>query len=261
MVSSILPIVKGPDGVLGFFRGDQFIPLDPSVLDPTPTPEPTPDPTPTPDGGGTPTPTPTPTPDTGTPTPSSGGIPVIGPDGSVIGEIIDGIFKPIETPTPDPIPTPDGGETPTPDGGGTPTPDGGGTPTPTPTPDGGGTPTPSPTPGGGDISVVLDENGDIIGFIIDGVFRPINSTPTPTPGNVPAPLAVDDQVITNQNQASTFNVLENDIDPSGKPVRVGTFSLPQNGSLVDNGSGSFTYTPRQFYIGPDNFSYSATNGT
>ena len=140
MVSAVLPIVEGPGGVLGYYVGDIFVALQP----PSPTPSPTPDnSTPTPDAG---TPTPdnsTPTPDTGTPTPSpSVGIPVIGPDGSVIGSIIDGVFQPIQTELPS-VPTPDA-ETPTPDSG-TPTPDAE-TPTPepgTPTPDT-GTPTPDP---------------------------------------------------------------------------------------------------------------------
>ncbi len=174
MVSAILPIVEGPGGVLGYYVGGVFVPLQP----PTPTPAPTPDagtPTPTPDNG-TPTPdTGTPTPDNGTPTPApTAGIPVIGPDGSVIGSIIDGVFQPIDTELPN-VPTPDA-ETPTPDIS-TPTPDAE-TPTPDPiipTPDI-ETPTPDPTIPTPDIETPTP--------------TPDIETPTPTPNDTLPPGAI-----------------------------------------------------------------------
>ena len=90
---------------------------------------------------------------------------------------------------------------------------------------------------------------------------PSEPRPTTSPVPPPSPIAVDDEVTTNQNEAVSFNVLENDIDPIGNPLSIINFSLPTNGSLVENDTGTFTYTPRQFFIGTDSFSYETSNGT
>ena len=58
-------------------------------------------------------------------------------------------------------------------------------------------------------------------------------------------------------------VLANDSDPESQPLSVATprpVSGPSHGTLTLNADGSFTYTPDAGYIGPDAFTYRATDG-
>ena len=186
-------------------------------------------PTPAPTLAPTPEPTPEPTP---APTPAPTEVIEVRDDsGRLVGLIIDGQFQLLPEPTPDP------------------------------------TPEPTPEPTTTEVIEVRDDSGRLVGLILDGKFEalptpsPLEPTPTTSPVPPPPPIAVDDEVTTNQNQAVSFNVLENDIDPIGTPLSIINFSLPTNGSLVENDAGTFTYTPRQFFIGTDSFSYETSNGT
>ena len=71
------------------------------------------------------------------------------------------------------------------------------------------------------------------------------------------PLAVDDYKTTFVNTPVTIDVKPNDSDPDGllddldfKPI-----TNPAHGSVVDNGDGTFTYTPDENYLGNDLFFY------
>ncbi|NET16172.1 MAG: calcium-binding protein, partial [Okeania sp. SIO1H6] len=135
--------------------------------------------------------------------------------------------SPTSTPTPTETPTPTPTETPTPTPTETPTP----TPTETPTP----TPTETPTP---------------------------TPTETPEPSNNP-PEAEDDNLTTNQNEPLTFTtqeLLENDSDPDGDPLSISAIGTPRNGSLVQENSTTYTYTPNTGFLGEDSFSYSISDG-
>ena len=56
----------------------------------------------------------------------------------------------------------------------------------------------------------------------------------------------------------TANVAMNDVDVDGfvVPSSATVIDGPMHGSLVDNGNGTFTYTPDPDYNGPDAFTYS-----
>ncbi|MCA9974824.1 MAG: tandem-95 repeat protein, partial [Anaerolineales bacterium] len=71
------------------------------------------------------------------------------------------------------------------------------------------------------------------------------------------PLAVDDDVTTAEDTAVTFTVTGNDSDPDGNLDVTTTVSTtnPAHGALVNEGNGSFTYTPDANYSGSDSFSY------
>jgi len=71
------------------------------------------------------------------------------------------------------------------------------------------------------------------------------------------PVAVDDSVTTAEDTSVTFNVLVNDSDADGNlnPGSVSVLSSPSNGTLTNNGNGSFTYTPDANFNGSDSFSY------
>jgi hypothetical protein len=76
-----------------------------------------------------------------------------------------------------------------------------------------------------------------------------------------SPVASDDSGTTMEGTTVTINVADNDIDVDGNldatsaNTKCGVCSLPANGSLQNNGTGSFDYTPDAEYYGPDSFVY------
>ncbi|MDH5355421.1 MAG: Ig-like domain-containing protein, partial [Gammaproteobacteria bacterium] len=76
-----------------------------------------------------------------------------------------------------------------------------------------------------------------------------------------SPVAVNDSSSTTVNTAvTTGNVLANDSDVDGDTLTVvaGT-PLATNGTVVNNGDGTFTYTPGLDFTGSDSFDYSVTD--
>ena len=55
-------------------------------------------------------------------------------------------------------------------------------------------------------------------------------------------------------------VLANDTDPDGGTLTSVLVSGPTHGSLTFNSNGSFTYMPASGYVGPDSFTYRASDG-
>ncbi|MEZ6124895.1 MAG: M60 family metallopeptidase [Planctomycetaceae bacterium] len=73
-------------------------------------------------------------------------------------------------------------------------------------------------------------------------------------------IGQDDDVVVQSSQPTTFQVLSNDLtlDSSASVV---SFTQPSAGTLVDNGGGSFTYTPAAGQTGDVTFSYTVSNST
>ncbi len=89
-----------------------------------------------------------------------------------------------------------------------------------------------------------------------------DSETTTVRANTP-PQAVDDMVTTDEDTAvTTGNVLANDTDPDGDTLSVSSAdsSSAQGGSVVNNGDGTFTYTPPAGFDGSDSFSYTVSDG-
>jgi hypothetical protein len=74
------------------------------------------------------------------------------------------------------------------------------------------------------------------------------------------PVAVDDTATTVNGFPVTINVLANDSDPDGDPLTVTSVSDPPNGTAVNNGDGTVTYTPDCGFFGTDTFGYSISDG-
>ena len=100
---------------------------------------------------------------------------------------------------------------------------------------------------------------DLLGFgaidsqvIIDNVFILSDDSVSP--------IASDDTVETETDQAVQINVLANDVDPDGTldqtTVVLVDGSGPDHGTVtIDPDTGAITYTPDSGYLGPDTFSY------
>jgi hypothetical protein len=72
-----------------------------------------------------------------------------------------------------------------------------------------------------------------------------------------APDADGDSATTAMDTPVTIDVLANDSDPDGDSLSVSNLSDPPNGSVVDDGGGSVTYTPDLGFVGDDSFTYDA----
>ena len=77
-----------------------------------------------------------------------------------------------------------------------------------------------------------------------------------------APVAVDDTANVVRNSSVTIPVLVNDSDVEGDaltPVLVAGAG-PSHGTVTVNPDGTITYTPELGYLGPDSFTYQASDG-
>lgn len=79
-----------------------------------------------------------------------------------------------------------------------------------------------------------------------------------------APIATNDSGYTPLSGVA-FNVaapgvLTNDSDPNSDPLSAVLESTPAHGSVSFNANGSFTYTSTAGYVGPDSFTYKASDG-
>ncbi len=76
-----------------------------------------------------------------------------------------------------------------------------------------------------------------------------------------APDTVEDNITVEEDAFITFDVLANDSDVDGDTITVESFTLPTEGTLVQNPDGTFTYTPAPDFNGSDSFTYTVTDGT
>jgi len=70
-----------------------------------------------------------------------------------------------------------------------------------------------------------------------------------------SPIAVDDLFEADFNGSLTASSADNDFDPDGDELVYTLDEGPQNGDLVFNTDGSFTYTPDADFEGQDSFTY------
>lgn len=79
-------------------------------------------------------------------------------------------------------------------------------------------------------------------------------------GTVPpnTPLAVNDSATTSSDAPVTIEVLANDSDPNGDPLRISSFNQGTNGSVTQVGN-NLVYTPLAGFSGTDSFTYVVTD--
>ncbi|HEY5574340.1 MAG TPA: Ig-like domain-containing protein, partial [Anaerolineales bacterium] len=126
--------------------------------------------------------------------------------------------------------------------------------------------------------LILDADGSFIytpnpGFVGQDIFTyhasdgqlPSNSTTVTiqVQGNNAAPVANGDSYSVQVNGTLTLSapgVLNNDTDADGDLLSAILDDQTDNGSLLLNANGSFTYTPQAGFSGEDKFAYRASDG-
>jgi gliding motility-associated-like protein len=92
-------------------------------------------------------------------------------------------------------------------------------------------------------------------FIADTLFLTINCI------NDPASLG-NESLTVNEDAAatSTLVLLANNTDPENDPLTIISIGTPINGTLIDNGNGTYNYTPNPGYCGTEIISYQVSDG-
>lgn len=75
-----------------------------------------------------------------------------------------------------------------------------------------------------------------------------------------APVANNDELVTDEDVPASGNVLANDTDVDGDSLTAALQDGPANGTVEMNADGSFTYTPNADFNGSDSFTYVADDG-
>ena len=89
---------------------------------------------------------------------------------------------------------------------------------------------------------------------------PATATVTVTSVN-DAPTAANDSAGTPVDTAVIISVLANDTDPdTGDTLSITGVTQGANGTVVDNGDGTVTYTPNLSFTGSDSFTYTISDG-
>ncbi len=122
-------------------------------------------------------------------------------------------------------------------------------------PDGTFTYTPNPTATGNDtFKYKVCDNGTP--SLCDTATVTITITTPLTSGTNLPPLANPDNTSTPKDKPLTINVLANDADPEGTPLKNPTITTPPTkGTVVVNPDGTITYTPTPGTTGDDTFTY------
>ena len=82
-------------------------------------------------------------------------------------------------------------------------------------------------------------------------------------GSNDGPVAVDDTLSTSEDASITFSatdLLSNDSDVDGGTLSILSFDQPDNGSITDNGDGTYTFDPDANWSGDTDFSYTVSDG-
>ncbi len=77
--------------------------------------------------------------------------------------------------------------------------------------------------------------------------------------NLP-PTAQADVITTTEDTPVVLDLLANDADPDGDPLRLAGLELPAHGQLALAADGTLTYTPDPGFTGQDSFTYTVADG-
>ena len=74
-----------------------------------------------------------------------------------------------------------------------------------------------------------------------------------------APVVGDDSATVDEDNPVTINLLDNDSDPDGDTITIASVDSPSNGTIVDNGDGTISYTPDPNWNGTESFAYTISD--
>jgi len=95
------------------------------------------------------------------------------------------------------------------------------------------------------------------GFDIDRIeYTTSSNTPPQATGDAYTQFGADTAL-----SVAAPGVLANDEDDDGDTLTATKVSNPSHGTVALNSDGSFTYQPNEDYVGPDSFTYRASDGT
>lgn len=101
-------------------------------------------------------------------------------------------------------------------------------------------------------------NVEILEFA-DGRFEGGVFIPTSDPNNAP-PVAAADNVSLAEDGSVLLDLLANDSDPDGDPLRIAALGTPAHGSAALQSDGRVRYTPAADFNGADSFTYRVEDG-
>ena len=81
-------------------------------------------------------------------------------------------------------------------------------------------------------------------------------------GTNDGPVANDDSLSGSEDRVITFSaedLLGNDTDSDGDTLTIASFDQPDHGAIVDNGDGTYTFTPDEDWSGDTSFTYTASD--
>ena len=96
--------------------------------------------------------------------------------------------------------------------------------------------------------------------ISDGHGGTASATVTVSVGGNAPPKAVADRAVTVPDTPVIIAVLANDSDPDGDPLTITDVTQGANGTVVNNGGATVTYTPTSLFNGWDRFFYTISDG-
>ena len=98
---------------------------------------------------------------------------------------------------------------------------------------------------------ITDGQGGTDTANVDVTVTPVNDVPN----------AVDDSLVTSEDQMGSLNVRANDVDIDGDTLLLTTLSpAASHGAVACLGGGGCSYTPVADYSGPDSFQYTISDG-
>ena len=107
----------------------------------------------------------------------------------------------------------------------------------------------------------IDKTGDSFTYTaFDGALSSETVTVVIRISGNQVPFAVDDAITIDEDTSGTIEVLGNDTDPDGDVLTAEIVVGPEEGDLVDIGSGIWIYTPSPDWNGTDTFTYRLSDG-
>ncbi|MFZ1425973.1 MAG: DUF2341 domain-containing protein [Geminicoccaceae bacterium] len=96
---------------------------------------------------------------------------------------------------------------------------------------------------------IRDDAGAATTGQVDLTVERSNAPPAPTPDHA-----------SSAGEPVTLNLLANDNDPDGDPLRLTALTVPLEGQIAVNTDGTVTYTPPSGFTGTDSFTYQVSDG-